>query len=189
MPSAHHSLLPGEDATSAFPRFYLEPELQGFESEKAGRPVYKDVEYVEIHIPGDSKSTWGGRVKDEHRMRWPAQYEAFKKGQEPVHDGYPLKEWPPMTPAMVANLASLNVHTVEQLAAVQDGALMNLGTGGRQIRDKARAWLEQAKGGEPLAALQAKVAELEARLQVAEANKADLAARLAERAVEKEAAQ
>jgi hypothetical protein len=182
MSNTHHSLLPGETKVSAFPRFFVESELQEFKSNEAGHSIYADVEMVEVIIPGDSKSTWAGRVKQEHKDRWPREYEAFKKGQAVEHDGYPLKMWPPMTPALVATLGALNVYTVEQLAAVQDGALQNLGTGGRQLRDKAKMFLEQQAGGEPLARIVAELEQMKAQVALLERDNADLKARATEKA-------
>jgi hypothetical protein len=125
----------------AKPRFYMDKELSEFESAKAGQQIWRDVEMVEIIVPGDNKNVWAGRVKAEHRERWPDWYKAFKEGLEPPQDGYPLKEWPLLSPAQVANFAALNIQTVEALAALPDGALQHLGMGGFQIRDKAQKWL------------------------------------------------
>lgn len=163
---------------NVIPRFYRNAQQNNFKSEQAGHPVFDDIEMVEILIPGDKNSIVSERVKDEHRNRWPKEYEAFKRGLEPVEDGAPLAEWPPLTPAQVANFASINIRTVEQLAGVNDNNLQALGMGGRQIREKARNWLEQAKGGEPLARVEAENEQLRQDLETVKAQLADVVSRL-----------
>lgn len=130
-----------------FPRFFLDKMELPFKSAEAGHPVYADVEMVEVTTAGDTRSTWVGKVKDEHRQRWPQAYQAFKQGLEPAVDGMPLEQWPPLTPGQVANLKAIKIFTVEQLAGISDGHLQNIGLGGRQLRDKAIAWLRQAEDG------------------------------------------
>lgn len=135
---------------TAFPRFYRSKEENGFKSSQAGHPVFDDVEMVEIIIPGQTQSISHVRVKQAQRDRWPQQYAAFKAGLEPALEGSPLEEWPPLSPAQVANLKALQIHTVEQLATASDTVLEKIGMGSRALRDKAAAWLDNANGGEAL---------------------------------------
>jgi hypothetical protein len=132
--------------------FYLESVLQGAESEKAGRPIYKDVPYIWIRFPGDRtreikrKADLKGRdgaIPDPDRF--PRQWAAFQRQQTDVHDGTPLEQWGPMSKSLALTYKGLNVHTVEQLASVHDGTLHNLGHGAREMRDKAIAWLKTSK--------------------------------------------
>ena len=58
--------------------------------------------------------------------------------------------------------------------------LSRLGMGARDLREKAKAWLENAKGGEALSQALAKIAALEAQQKVLESNNADLANRVRE---------
>jgi hypothetical protein len=168
---------------AAIPRFYRDKNLNNFQSEKAGHPVYDDVEMVEINIAGSSRATSVQIVKAEHKQRWPQAYAAFQAGLEPAHDGAPLEEWPPLSPAQVANLKAMNIHTVEQLSVVSDAATMNI-MGGMALREKAAKWLDNAAGGKALSeALAAKTAA-EAKLETLQRNYDDLAAtvqRLSER--------
>ena len=135
--------------------FYLDKMINNFRSEQEGHPVYDDKEMIRIITPGDTKSVIEAVVKDEHRRQYAREYEAFKAGMAIPAEGTPLEEWPPMTPATVANLKAINIHTVEQLAEVHDGILPNLGLGGRTLRDKAKNWLENAAGGAVVSRLQA----------------------------------
>lgn len=138
------------DAANIFPRFYIRAVHNAFKSEQSGRAIYDDIEYVEIMVAGDRNTAVDRRVKDEDRERWPQAYAAFKSGQEMATSGTPLEEWPALTPGMIMEYKAMHIKTVEALAALDDGKLGALGTGGRTIRDKAKAWLERAESDAPL---------------------------------------
>ena len=163
-------------AEKVFPRFFLDKMELPFKSAEAGHPVFVDVEMVEVTTAGDTRSTWVGKVKDEHRQRWPQSYNAFKQGLEPVVDGMPLEQWPPMTPGLVANLKAIKIFTVEQLAGISDGHLQNIGLGGRQLRDKAEAWLRQAEDGKEVERVNALLQTERDKVKVLSDTVADLSA-------------
>lgn len=167
------------DADTAIPRFYRDKDLNGFKSNEAGRPVFDDVERVEIIVPGEKLSMAVERVKQTHRDRWPTQYAAFKANLEVAAEGWPLEEWPPLSPAQVANLKSLNIATVEQLAQISDTALDKIGMGARSLRDKAQAALSNATAGEALGKATARAERAEAELSTLKANYEDLAQKVA----------
>ncbi len=156
--------------------FSQQARENGYKSSLEGRTVYDDVEMVTIIIPGDKHSEVIEAVTDDHRQRWPVQYRLFKEGLEQVADGMPIKEWPPLTPAQVKTLESLNIRTVEQLAGLSDTALTTVGMGGRQLRDKAAAWLQNAADGKPLAEALAAREQVEAKLQAQDAQIAEMQA-------------
>lgn len=166
----------GEDLT--FPRFYIRPVQNNVRSEAEGRPIYEDREYVEITVAGDTRTTVDRQVKDEDRHRWAASYAAFKAGAEQAEDGTPLEAWPFLTPAMIMEYKAMKIRTVEHLAALSDVALTNLGTGGRTIRERAKAWLQQAAGDAPLSRVQSELEALKEQLAVRDATIADLAAEI-----------
>ena len=128
------------------PRFYMAAEKNEYQSNQQGRPVFDSVEMVEMIIMGDNKNRPVQRVADEHRDRWPQFYAKFKAGQEQSADGTPLEQWPMVTVGQVFELKAARITTVEQLAAVVDSALPNLGMGARTLRDNAIAWLDRSKG-------------------------------------------
>ena len=167
------------EVDTAIPRFFRDKMQNNFRSEQEGRPVYDDVEKVEIIIPGMTQSIAVERVNEGHKMRWPQHYAAFQKGLEPVHDGTPLEEWPPLSPAQVANLKALQVHTVEQLANITDTAIQKIGMGARDLKAKAGAWLDQAQSGAALSKALAENAQLRAQLDTMKENHDQLAAAVA----------
>lgn len=160
------SFKPEGEPDKAIPEFFMEAAPNPFQSEKEGRPVFDDVEKVRILIPGQRLQEAVERVKDHHRLRWPAQYAAFKAGTEAPVDGMPIEEWPPLTPALAKNLRHMEIRTVEILAGLSDAQLPSLGMGGRELREKAKTWLANASDGKPLAEALAKNTELQAKLDV-----------------------
>jgi hypothetical protein len=138
-----NSFGPGQDAI--FPRFYLDQVEDQVASANSGRPIFRDEERVEIIMPGNPHTRPVHRVSDEHRQRWPKQYEAFKKGIELSPDGTPLEEWPRLKRSQVLELKGLGFQTVEQVASMDDHAVQRIGIGGRQIRELARAFIDDAE--------------------------------------------
>lgn len=129
------------------PRFFYLPVQFRAESEASGHPVFKDVEMVEIFIPGDAKSQPCHKVRDHHIKRWPAQYASFKNGLAQRLNGTPLEQWPGLTVGQIATFNACEIRTVEDLANLSDGQMDGIGMGAREIRARAAAWLEQAQGG------------------------------------------
>lgn len=157
--------------------FQVEPVLQGAESEKAGRPIYKDTVMVWIRFPGDRTREVYTRAKPEHQFRFPRQWAQFQQKVAQVQTGTPIEEWGPISKSHAMTLKGANIHTVENLAACPDATLHNVGHGARALRDKAIAWLKAATDGaettrlaaenqtlkDDIAALKEQVAELAAK--------------------------
>lgn len=130
-----------------FPRFYVQAMPDGKRSQEEGRPIFRDVEMVEIRIAGDKLNIIDTKVNDEHRQRWPQHYAAFKAGRQVATVGTPVDEWPILTASKVAELKALNIFTVEALAELSDTGLAKMGMGARELQNKAKAFLETAKSG------------------------------------------
>jgi cell division protein FtsB len=159
---------PTRDAVQ--PRFHMREVQDEVASASAGRPIFRSEEMVQFLIPG-SPNQPVFRVTDEHKERWPKQYAAFRAGNEMAIDGTPLEQWPVLTRAMVLELKALEIHTVEQCASLADNALQRIGRGGYTIRDRAKAYLDDAErvaGNERLThennELKARIADLERQL-------------------------
>jgi len=149
-------------------RFYMDSMQDEVASKKAGRPIFNDVEMIEIRIPGDVDLR-RYPVEDEHKRRFPKQYIAFKKNQsQEAASGTPLNQWPLLTKAQVEESKYLGAHTVEQLAEVSDGALQKFGPGWRTLRQQARDWLQKAADGALLAKLRSELEERDAKIQTLE---------------------
>lgn len=149
------------------------------ESEKQGRPIFKDMECCRIVTPGDrqsekvfpahERSRWtvdadGNQVEQTYAERYNEQYLRFKNGQQQVADGTPLSELPFLTEAKRRELRALHIFTAEALAALDGQPLKNLGMGGRELKNQAQAYIDAASGSANVTALASRIAELEAML-------------------------
>lgn len=164
---------------SAIPRFYVEALQNKAASDAKGSPVFYEREMVEILIPGDRNSVPHAIVKDEHKQRWPAHYDAFKRGLETPVDGTPLEMWPGCPRPQVEELKFAHIRTVEQVAALSDIQLnKTVSIGGFALRAAAVRYLELAAGSAPMEKLAAENAEKDAKIATLEAQHADLLKRV-----------
>jgi hypothetical protein len=149
----------------AIAQFYIKPIKNNFLSQKEGREIWEDREYVEIIVPGDSKNIVHTAVTDAHRDRWPRSYQAFKSHMEAPAEGTPLEEWAAVGASMVMELKSHHVRTVEHLAGLSDSQLAKVcPMGGHALRDRAKRFLEQVDAEKPIAELTQQVEALKAEL-------------------------
>ena len=120
---------------SAYVRFYKRNE----------KGVAKD--FVEIMFPGDNKTVVNRQVKDDDKMRWPGQWQAYEAGEAFKIDGFPLEQWPELSSdeGMIRDLNTKRIYTVEQLASVSDQNLANIGLGARALVAKAKAFVDVRK--------------------------------------------
>ncbi len=126
------------------PRFHIEPVQDDAATAQQGRPIFRNEERVQFIMPG-SPNQPVFRVDDSHKERWPEQYAAFRRGEEHAVDGTPLEHWPIVTRAMVMELKALGIFTVEQCSGLSDIALQRIGRGGYALRERAKAYLDEAE--------------------------------------------
>lgn len=140
----------GEDR-GLWVEFFKEPLLMEYKTEEEGRPIYEDMTLVRIYVPGDkTKVVVRKAYLTDHDgipadpKRWPEQWRAFQAGEVAVSEGTPLVEWPRIGKSQIEELKYFKINTVEQLAAVSDSVLENMGHGTRPLRDSAMQWLARS---------------------------------------------
>jgi len=132
---------------------------------------FAETEYVEILVPGDSKSAPVRSVDDNIKRRFATAYRAWKDGLDQKSDGTPV-ELLVGTGAMLHQLRAVHIHTVEAVAGLNDGQLDVVGMGARQLRDKAKSFLDskaRLSAIETDTAKDALIADLKERLDRLEA--------------------
>jgi hypothetical protein len=134
----------GAGVERSYPRFFIEAVEDELASSQSGRRIFRDEERVEIIMPGNPYTRPVQRVTNAHRQQWPKEYEAFKAGQELAPEGTPLEEWPRLKRGQVLELKALGFKTIEQVALMGDQAIQQVGMGGRQLCELARAFLDDA---------------------------------------------
>ena len=144
-------------------KFHRVPVLQPFESNLQGRPIFKDVDFVEIFTPGNQLNIIDTPVREEHKRRFPQQWANYiaSHGTDSGVVGTAVSAWPFLTASQAEEFKSMKFFTVEQIANASDMQLQTLGmVGGANphvIRERAKAYLAAASG---TAAPQAQAAEL-----------------------------
>jgi hypothetical protein len=163
----------GSTASNLFVQFYSHPVQNEAKSAEAGRPVFEDVDYIRIQVPGDKTTRIERPVRPDDVRAHRIAHEAYKAGKEAPTSGTPLKEWPAATRAQVEELAYFKVYTVEHLAGLSDGNAQNLGPI-LALRQKARDFLEAAKATAPMASLRAELERKDAELAALRAQMAKM---------------
>lgn len=139
-------------------KFLVKPKKDQQASKRAGRPIFKDTEYIDIKIPGNRTAGACRPATADDRKRFPEHYARFKQRiEEDPNEGTPLSEWPAISRSQAEELAFVHVKTVEQLANMADVQVANF-MGLFELKQKAQEWLEQAKE-------QAKFAEVKKELE------------------------
>lgn len=128
-------------------------------SREENRPIFEDKEFVRIKFPGDTKRVHVAPAGENYRRdpgsnSWvsykedfPRHYELFKKGMEQIAVGTPISELPFLTEGKRAELRAINILTAEHLAGLEGPSLDRLGMGGRELKNKAQAYLDKASNG------------------------------------------
>ena len=126
---------------------------------RAGHVVMKDVDYAIVSPSGsrdsvnltvqryfeyEAQNVQNNRTPLEWLERWKNGYELWKKGEEVPVDGTPIKGWGALSPAQQQNVIACKILTVEDLAQATDEGFRRLGMGGRDLVNKAKAWLSAA---------------------------------------------
>lgn len=155
-------------------KFYVKAVQNKAKSDEAGRPIFEDKEYIRIYIPGDKNTVIDEPLNDVYKRRFKDRYERWQRETETgIVEGTPLEAVTWLTVSQVAEFKALNIMTVEQLAEVSD-SLTHQFMGAQEIKRRAKAFIEAAKGeaantkltaeltkrDETIAALQAQVTQL-----------------------------
>ena len=131
--------------------FYVKPVQNIFASSKAGRPIYEDVTYLTINVPGLKDMQVDRPAYEADKRRFPLQWQHFEnrtKG-DAREIGTPLSEWQQLTRSQAEEFKALKFFTVESIANASDANVSALGMiGGMSpyaLREKARAFLKASQ--------------------------------------------
>ena len=136
-------------------RFYSKELQNDFLTNKEGRPISYMADFVRIEIPGNQLSIIDTFVNNSHKAQFPTQWALYlNEKADGNHNpdnvqGTLLRDWPILNAAQATELKHFKFYTVEQVANASDQQLMSIGmTAGMSplaLRDKAKAFLENAK--------------------------------------------
>jgi len=153
--------------------FLREPVLHPGKSREEGRAVYEERDFVRIHVPGDKTTVCVEPMHDLNLIRFKARYEKWKAGQAEAVTGTPLSALPGMTPSKVEEYKFFKIVTVEQLAEAND-ALGQKFMSFNQDKQRAKAFIEVAKGNAPIEKMNAELAKRDEEIETLKAQMAAL---------------
>jgi hypothetical protein len=162
--------------------FYKRSMEQKDDSIAAGRPIFKEFDFVRICVPGDNLTEIDTYANDGHKARFPRQW-AHYQNQTAGHEqiiGTPIEEWTIISRSQADELKGIKFATVESVANASDQQLQRIGMiAGMSpfaFRDKAKSFLNLA---EKVGDVNQREAEMEKLRQENEALKAESDAKLA----------
>jgi hypothetical protein len=131
--------------------FYKRSMKQDDESIIAGRPIFKEFDFVRICVPGDNLTEIDTYANNGHKARFPRQWAHYQNqvaGQEQII-GTPIEEWTIISRSQADELKGIKFATVESVANASDQQLQRIGMiAGMSpfaFRDKAKAFLNLAE--------------------------------------------
>ena len=117
----------------------------------AGRPIYKEFDFVHICVAGDTLTEIDTFALQQHKQRFPIQWANYmnRQGANDVEVvGTPVAEWPLVSKSQAEELRAMKFHTVEAIANASDQQLQRMGMAAGMspyaFRDKAKAFLNLA---------------------------------------------
>lgn len=131
-------------------RFFIKAKQDGEASQKEGRPIFKEHEFIQIMIPGDRGHIIIRPVNDGDRGRFSKQYDHWKRTQSnDLVDGTPLEAWGIIGLAQIEEYKYFGIRTIEHMANIRDDLAAKI-TGTQILKQKAQVFLETAKGEAPM---------------------------------------
>lgn len=162
--------------------FFREPVLHPAKSRDEGRAVYEERDFVRIHVPGDKSTVVVQPMHEMNVQRFRARYEKWKAGQAEAVTGTPLSALPGMSPAKVEEYKFFKIVTVEQLADAND-QLGQKFMSFNSDKQRAKAFLEVAKGNAPIEKMNAELAKRDEEIETLKAQMAAIMANTKQRKV------
>lgn len=148
-----NSILPTMNGGQAIAKFYTQSVKDEALTASRGRYASREIEMIRIIIPGDKHNVVERRIKPTDAVKYPREYEAFRKMEDFVPDGTLLSNWGLISRAQVDDLKYQNIYTVEQLSQISDENLPALGLGARKLRKHAEEFLKASETGRASAQL------------------------------------
>jgi hypothetical protein len=145
------------------PQFYVEAAPDDVATKNAGGiPQFKDVTMVRIIVPGQRDETVRP-VEPRDKERWPVYWSRFEQGLKHEVQGTPIGEFGTATEAEKATIKASGIHTVEELASLNDDFCQKLHV--VALRNKAQKFLQTQANLGNVAQLQTTIERLEKQVK------------------------
>jgi hypothetical protein len=131
-------------------KFYKRAMKLEHESNEAGRPIFKDFDFVRIMVAGDNLTEIDTYAQESHKQRFPRQWLQYQATQDYSSEiiGTPVEQWPLISQSQAQELKGVKFMTVESIANASDLQLQRIGMiagmSPHAFRDKAKSFLNLA---------------------------------------------
>jgi hypothetical protein len=132
-------------------KFYKRPVQQEQETLEAGRPIYKEFDFVHICVAGDTLTEIDTYALNSHKTRFPIQWARYQNrigSEDEDVVGTPVSEWPLVSKSQAEELRAMKFYTVESIANASDQQITRMGMAAGMspyaFRDKAKSFLNLA---------------------------------------------
>ena len=144
----------------AYVTFESRPVENKRETLAQGRWVGQDIDFVLVtpayskdiypqkainFFENEEKNVKNGRTPLAHLEFWRESYKRFKAGQNMPLNGTTIHDLTVLSASQRKMLISLNILTIEDLAACNDEGRRRIGMGGMDMTNKAKAWLKSTQ--------------------------------------------
>jgi len=157
--------------------FFLDGLQNVEKSEAAGRPIFDEVEWVEIRIPGDKDEIRRRPVRYRDRLEFAAAYAAFKNQNEQPVSGTPIDELPFLTKAQKLEFKAVGLKTAENLRDMSDANAARF-MGINSVRQRVKDFLDAAAGNAPLEKMRSELEKRDTEIEFLRQQVAGIAGRM-----------
>lgn len=157
-------------------RFFKKAARDDVASDREGRMVFRELEWVHIMVPGDRDHIIIRPAGEGDKRRFSKQYADFRAGNSDQVIGTPLEMWNKLNLAQIEEFRYIGVRTVEQLSELNDIACQKY-PGAYKLKEEAGKFIALLKEEAPLKKM---MSELEKRDSEQAAMRAQMEAMAAE---------
>lgn len=158
--------------------FYSDAVPDEDESNKAGRAIFRERDFVMIMVPGDKYSIVRRPIQPKDLQRFGDRYQAFKIGRaQETASGTPLHTVSWLTKSQVKELEFFGCYTLENLAGIPDSVAQKF-MAVQALKQRARDAIQSAKDSAPLLTLRAEIERKDSELEILRKNQADMMAQI-----------
>lgn len=135
-------------------RFFTKAKQDSEKTQAAGRPIFVEVDYIQIMIPGDRNQTIVRPVTPQDMSRFNKQYEHWKAHRNnDAIIGTPLEAWNKLSLAQIEEFRYFGVRSIEQMAELRDDVCQKM-PGAVDLKQKAKLFLQIAQNEAPMRKVQ-----------------------------------
>jgi hypothetical protein len=160
--------------------FYNDVIPDAAASDREGRAIYREVDFVMIMVPGDKYSIIRRPIQPNDLRRFRDRYAAYKAGRsQEAASGTPLHTVTWLTKAQVKELEFLGCYTLENLAGMPDSTVQKF-MAIQSLKQRAKDAIQAAKDAAPLLTLRTEIEKKDGELEILRKTLSEQSAQIAQ---------